>query len=48
MQLEHFMDCISNGKQPITSAEDGVAIVRILERAEQELHAARRTPAAQA
>jgi predicted dehydrogenase len=48
LQLEHFMDCISKGKHPITSAEDGVAIVRILERAEQELHAARKTPAGQA
>jgi hypothetical protein len=42
------MDCVSKGKHPITSAEDGVAIVRILERAEQELHAARKTPAGQA
>jgi predicted dehydrogenase len=48
MQLEHFMECINTGSQPMTSAEDGVAIVRILERAEQELHAARRTPAGQA
>jgi predicted dehydrogenase len=48
MQLEHFIECANNGARPITSAEDGVAIVRILERAEQELHAARRTPAGQA
>ena len=36
-QLEHFMECISTGRQPLTSAEDGVAIVRVLERAEHEL-----------
>jgi predicted dehydrogenase len=48
MQLEHFLECINTGRRPMTSAEDGVAIVRVLERAEQELHAARRTPAGQA
>jgi predicted dehydrogenase len=44
-ELEHFMDCINNGRQPMTSAEDGVAIVRVLERAERELSAARPTAA---
>jgi predicted dehydrogenase len=48
MQLEHFMECINTGREPLTSAEDGIAIVRILERAQQELHAARRTLAGQA
>jgi len=47
-ELEHFMDCINNGGEPMTSAEDGVAIVRVLERAERELSAARPAAAAQA
>jgi predicted dehydrogenase len=36
-QLEHFVDCINTGKRPIASAEDGVAIVKVLERAQHEL-----------
>ena len=47
-QLAHFVDCIVTGAQPITSPEDGVAIVRVLEWAERELGRAARaetTPA---
>jgi len=47
-QLAHFIDCIITGSRPLTSAEDGVAIVRILEWAERELGPAARaetTPA---
>jgi predicted dehydrogenase len=44
-QLEHFVDCIRTGKEPITSAEDGAAVVRVLERAQSEL---RRDAAARA
>ncbi len=40
MQLEHFIDCINTGSKPMSSAEDGIAIVRVLERAESELHRA--------
>jgi predicted dehydrogenase len=36
-ELSHFVDCILTGKPPITSAEDGVAIVRVLEWAERDL-----------
>jgi predicted dehydrogenase len=36
-QLEHFVDCINTGKRPIASADDGVAIVKVLERAQHEL-----------
>ena len=39
-QLEHFVDCINTGQRPLTSADDGVAVVKVLERAEQELHRA--------
>jgi hypothetical protein len=42
------MECIDTGRQPLTSAEDGLAIVRVLERAEQDLRALRRAPAGQA
>ncbi|TMC04036.1 MAG: hypothetical protein E6J30_10245 [Chloroflexi bacterium] len=39
-QLEHFVDCIITGRRPIASADDGVAIVKVLERAQRELRAA--------
>jgi len=47
-QLAHFIGCIATGAQPLTSAEDAVAIVRVLEWAERELGSAARaetTPA---
>jgi predicted dehydrogenase len=36
-QMEHFIECIRTGGKPLSSAEDGVAIVRVLERADNEL-----------
>jgi len=36
-QLEHFVDCINTGRQPIATADDGLAIVKVLERAQHEL-----------
>ena len=39
-QLEHFVDCVRNGKEPLTSARDGVAVVRVLEQAQGELRRA--------
>jgi predicted dehydrogenase len=36
-QMEHFIECIGTGGKPLSSAEDGVAIVRVLERADNEL-----------
>jgi len=39
-QLAHFMDCINTGRQPISGAEDGLAVVRVLEWAEHELRPA--------
>lgn len=44
-ELAHFMDCINTGKTPLTSAGDGVAIVRVLEWAERELRSAAPTRA---
>src|ERR1700687_6131803 len=53
-ELAHFVECINTGTEPLTSAADGVAIVRVLEWAGRELDpssrarpAARRTPAEQ-
>jgi predicted dehydrogenase len=37
-ELEHFLECVRTGAKPLTSAEDGVAIVKVLEWAERELH----------
>jgi predicted dehydrogenase len=44
-QLEHFVECVRSGREPLSSARDGVAVVRVLERAQQELRrdAAERT-----
>src|SRR5581483_1064477 len=44
-QLEHFVECIRTGNEPLASARDGAAIVRVLERAQEEL---RRDSAARA
>jgi predicted dehydrogenase len=44
-QLEHFAECVRTGHEPITSARDGAAVVRVLERAQEEL---RRDAAARA
>jgi predicted dehydrogenase len=44
-QLEHFVDCVRTGREPLSSARDGAAIVRVLERAQEEL---RRDAAARA
>jgi predicted dehydrogenase len=46
-ELEHFIECITTGRQPLSSGEDGLAVVRVLELAERELHASRRTPVEQ-
>lgn len=46
-QLQHFMDCIETGSTPVSSADDGVAIVRVLEWANRELNAGAATPGVQ-
>jgi predicted dehydrogenase len=47
-QIEHFIDCIASGREPMTSAEDGVAIVRVLQQAERELRSSTWAPTAYA
>ncbi len=36
-QLIHFIECVRHGRRPLTDAEDGLAAVRVLERAQAEL-----------
>jgi predicted dehydrogenase len=36
-QLEHFVECVRTGARPLASADDGVAVVKVLERAQEEL-----------
>ncbi|HVP37711.1 MAG TPA: Gfo/Idh/MocA family oxidoreductase [Candidatus Saccharimonadales bacterium] len=33
----HFLDCVTNGKEPMTSAESGLRVVRIMEAATQSM-----------
>jgi predicted dehydrogenase len=47
-QIEHFVECIATGRKPLTSAEDGVAIVRVLEQAERDLRTSTRARTAYA
>jgi len=42
-ELTHFVECINTRTEPLTSAEDGVAVVRVLEWAGHELAARTRT-----
>ena len=37
VELLHFIDCIESNKQPKTSAESGLEVVKVLEAAEQSL-----------
>lgn len=36
-QCEHFVDCVAYGKRPLTDAESGARVVRILEQAQAQL-----------
>jgi predicted dehydrogenase len=40
-QLEHFVECVAKGKEPIAGGVEGLAVVRILEKAQQELDGSR-------
>jgi predicted dehydrogenase len=39
VMVEHFADCIEHGKKPLSSAEEGLRVVRILEAAQQSIKA---------
>ena len=36
-QAKHFLECISENKKPLTDAQDGLNVVRVLEAAEKSL-----------
>jgi len=40
-ELAHFIECVTTGREPKASGEDGTAVVRVLEWAEHELIASR-------
>ena len=37
MECRHFVDCIDSGQRPLSDAEDGLAVVRVLEAACESL-----------
>jgi predicted dehydrogenase len=37
LECAHFVDCIRNGKQPLTDGENGLRVVRVLEAGQQSL-----------
>lgn len=37
LEVDHFIDCIEQNRKPITSGEEGLTIVRILEAADQSM-----------
>jgi predicted dehydrogenase len=40
-QVSHFIDCIETGRRPLTDGHDGLAVVRVLERAQNRLESSR-------
>lgn len=39
LEVSHFLDCIANGKRPLTDGASGLAVVRVLEAAQASLRA---------
>ncbi len=48
LECEHFVACIREGREPISGARNGLAVVRVLEGLQTSLDASRRAPEAQA
>ena len=48
LECEHFVECVRNGREPISGARNGLAVVRVLEGLQASLDESRRGPAAQA
>ncbi|MCX5801653.1 MAG: Gfo/Idh/MocA family oxidoreductase [Candidatus Eisenbacteria bacterium] len=38
IECEHFIECVEQGKHPMSDAEEGVAVVRVLEGAQKSMH----------
>jgi predicted dehydrogenase len=36
-ECQHFIDCIQNGKKPLTDGHEGLRVVRVLEAAQRSL-----------
>jgi predicted dehydrogenase len=37
IECEHFIECVEHGKRPLTDAEEGVVVVRVLEGAQESM-----------
>jgi predicted dehydrogenase len=48
LECEHFVDCVRTGREPISGARNGLAVVRVLEGLQASLDESRRQPAPQA
>jgi predicted dehydrogenase len=48
LECQHFVDCMRSGREPISGARNGLAVVRVLEGLQASLDESRRRPAAQA
>jgi predicted dehydrogenase len=46
LECSHFVECVREGRQPLSDAESGLRVVRVLEDLQHSLDAARRAPAA--
>ena len=38
VECNHFLECISSGKQPLTDGEEGLRVLRVLQRSQASLH----------
>jgi len=48
LECEHFVECVRTGREPISGARNGLAVVRVLEGLQASLDESRRQPADQA
>jgi predicted dehydrogenase len=48
LECAHFVECVRTGREPISGARNGLAVVRVLEGLQTSLDESRRRPAAQA
>jgi predicted dehydrogenase len=42
LECQHFLDCVAEGRAPVSDGESGLRVVRVLERLQQELDRSRR------
>jgi predicted dehydrogenase len=48
LECEHFVACVRDGREPVSGARNGMAVVRVLEGLQRSLDESRRGPSAQA